>query len=169
LALALAEAGHEVLLVDADMRRPRVGSLFGLVGGRGLTEVLTDKAKAMDVVRRAGTIDVVTAGEVRLESGLAKLRTRLAPALEVWRQQYDFVLLDLPPLVVLAEVVQVARQTDGVLMLANLHQVPAEALVAGVQQLQALSAPVVGLVAISQMIGQSKGGYYLIPGEGLIS
>lgn len=169
LALALAEAGHRVLLVDADLRRPRIGELFGFTTGQGLTDVMTEQARPLDVVRRAGAIDVVTAGTAKLEAGLGKLRTRLTPALEVWRQAYDYVLLDMPPLVVLAEVVQVARQTDGVLMLANLHHVPAEALVAGVQQLQALHAPVVGLVAISQMIGQSKGGYYLIPGEGLIS
>lgn len=169
LALALSEAGHRVLLIDADFRRPRVEALFGLPSGPGLTEVLTEQATPAAVVRATGTIDVVTAGRVRMTAGLARLRHRLGPALDAWREDYDYVLMDLPPMVVMAEVVQAARHTDGLLMLANLHHVPPEALVAGVQQLQALRVPVVGLVALSQMVGQSRGGYYMIAGEGLIS
>jgi uncharacterized protein involved in exopolysaccharide biosynthesis/Mrp family chromosome partitioning ATPase len=169
LALALAEAGHRVLLVDSDFRRPRVGPLFGFTDGRGLSDVLMEQARPAEVVRRAGSIDVVTAGQAKLAAGGATIRHRLAPALAAWKLEYDFVLLDMPPLLVLSEVAQAARHTDGVLMLANLHQVPPDALLAGVQQLQSLRAPVIGLVAISQMVAQSKGGYYLLAGEGLIS
>lgn len=167
LALALAGAGLRVLLVDADLRRPRVHVLFPADStGPGLSEVLQNPSLAEAAIQRSGPIDVVSSGRQPSIPNIAALKLHLGPAIETWRQHYDMVLLDLPPLACMAEVATAARQTDGLLMLANFQLTPPEVLIAGIQQLQALRVPVAGVVAISQMIGQSGyGGYYLIAGE----
>src|SRR3954454_15684987 len=62
LALALAEAGRQVTLVDADLRRPRVTNYLGMVGGVGLTNVLAGTAETADVLQTYGDTAVTVIG-----------------------------------------------------------------------------------------------------------
>ncbi len=171
LSLCLAEAGHRVLLVDADYRRPRIHEIFKLPGlGRGLSELLQGKADVSDVIQSRGQIDIITAGSSPLTGAVAKLRRGLKPLMDEWRKAYDFILIDLPPLALMAEVAHFAKRTDGLLLLANLRKSMPDALTAGVRQLQALRVPLTGLIAISPMVNKRQCAYpYLVIGEGTAS
>lgn len=150
LALCLAQAGHRVLLVDADHRWPRVHELFGAPNAAcGLSDILVEGLDAASAVERVGEIDIVKAGGARLTARTLRAQSQLKPTLDRWREAYDFVLLDLPPLLMFSEVAYLGRQADGVLMVANLSRVAPEALGSGVSQLQAARVPVLGLVALS--------------------
>lgn len=151
LALCLARAGNRVLLVDGDHRWPRVHELFGQPNAaQGLSDILIDGLLPSEAVLRLGEIDVVKAGSARLTSSVLRLKQQLKPTLDAWREQYDFVLLDLPPLLMFSEVTHFAKHADGVLLLANLLRVTPETLSMGMQQLQAVRIPLLGMVAISQ-------------------
>lgn len=166
LAMILAESGHRVLLVDCDMVRPRLKALFKAnAKDPGLLEVLRDEISPDAAILPRGDLDLVVAGTRPVRNRLALLKRKLGPALETWRQNYDFVVLDLPPLDVMTEVAQVGQHTDGLLLLANLQKVAPDHLMSAIRQLQILRAPVLGLLTLSPMLGRAKGSYYLLAGE----
>lgn len=167
LATSLTEMGHRVLLVDADLRRPRAHAILGdATPGTGLSELLLERATPGAVIRSMGGVDLVTAGSTKVPFKLAKLKARLKPLLDAWRPNYDFILVDLPPLAMVAEVAHVAKQSDGLLFLGNFQRVTPEALFSGVQLLRAVKIPILGAVSITTPSHSPDAKYYLIAGEG---
>ncbi|HEY9898045.1 MAG TPA: polysaccharide biosynthesis tyrosine autokinase [Pantanalinema sp.] len=166
LAFCLAEAGYRVLLVDGDLNRPRLHAVFGEENSNGgLAELLSERIHPQDAVRQVGKVGLVKAGKAKLN--MARLKRNLKPALDEWRQAYDFVLFDLPPLGMFANVAYFAKQCDGVMLLANLQRTSREAFGMGLQQLRSTRIPLVGLVAVAQRAPLVRmSGYYLSAGEG---
>lgn len=122
LASAMAQAGKKVLLIDADLRCPKVFKLFGFKQEIGLSDVLT------------GEIDLATAIHATEIDGLSILGSGLSPAnpaeilgggqfqqmLRDVRSEFDFVLVDTPPLLAVSDPCIVAPYTDGVLFVVRL-------------------------------------------------
>ncbi len=151
LAVCLAESGHRVLVIDADLKRQRQYQVFKLAEpGRGLAEVLLGAAGPMDVARPSASVDVVTGGTAIAGLKLARSRETFAAALARWREAYDIVLVDLPPLAVFSRAAFFARYVDGLLLLANMRRVNPEQVAAAGIQLKTMRTPIVGLVALSR-------------------
>ncbi|MBM3268855.1 MAG: P-loop NTPase [Candidatus Sericytochromatia bacterium] len=162
LALCLAESGHRVLLVDGDRHRPRVHDLFEIPERRaGLSEILQGQMAPEAAVQAAAGIHVVPAGGQRGSSRGTRLIKRIGPALDAWREQYDFILVDLPPMMMFAEVAHFARHTDGLLLLAAIERIAADTLSGAVKQLRTIRKPVLGLVALTRIGYTSQQRSYL--------
>lgn len=168
LAAALADSGNRVLLVDGDLNRPRVHELMGQDPRRpGWSEVLLSRVAPLDAILHQGDLDVVTSGSAKLESSLSRHKARIAQALDTWRQHYDYILIDLPPMIKFSEVAQYARQADGLLLLANLQRTTPGAFMAAIGQLQAVRLPILGTVAVGQTGNAPHySSYYLLAEEG---
>jgi polysaccharide biosynthesis transport protein len=120
LALVLAEMGHRVLLVDADLRRPSQHQLWELPNSIGLTNILVEPGKWSGVVRSENEhLDVITAGVVPPNPVRLIDSHRMALLIEEWREIYDYVLIDTPPLAVASDALLLAQMTDGLLMVAR--------------------------------------------------
>lgn len=121
LAIALAEADMRVLLVDADMRRPRVAEFMGLENNAGLTTVLIGRATVEDVIQPWGDqkLEVLTAGEVPPNPSELVATRALREMLDVVRARYDVVLIDAPPLLPVADAAILSRIASGVVLVAN--------------------------------------------------
>jgi polysaccharide biosynthesis transport protein len=120
LALVLAEMGHRVLLVDADLRRPSQHQLWELPNSIGLTNILVEPGKWSGVVRSENEhLDVITAGVIPPNPVRLIDSHRMALLIEEWREIYDFVLIDTPPLAVASDALLLAQMTDGILMVAR--------------------------------------------------
>lgn len=167
LACALAEMGNRVLLVDADFVHPRQHEIFSVALDQGMSELLRERLAPSKLVLELGDIDLVQSGISPVPPSLGDVKRGLGEFLESWRHAYDFVLIDLPPFLMAAEVAQVARATDGLLLLANLQKVSWSEVSEVLPQLQGVNVPVIGLVAIQAMLGHSRKGYYLIGEEGV--
>ncbi|ADB73153.1 polysaccharide biosynthesis tyrosine autokinase [Geodermatophilus obscurus] len=117
LALALADVGQRVTLVDADLRRPQVTSYLGLVGGVGLTNVLAGTADIDDVKQTYGEgLSVVAAGPTPPNPGELLASSNMARLVEKLRGTGDFVIMDAPPLLPVADAIGLAPALDGVLL-----------------------------------------------------
>jgi receptor protein-tyrosine kinase len=120
LALALADAGRTVTVVEADLRRPKVTRYLGLIGGVGLTNVLTGSAELDDVMQRYvngdSQVSVLAAGPLPPNPGELLASTHMQALLEKLRGQNDFVLVDAPPLLPVADSSGLAVHMDGVLL-----------------------------------------------------
>jgi capsular exopolysaccharide synthesis family protein len=118
LAVSVAQSGRRVLLIDADLRRPRVHRVFDVPGKVGLAEVIGGAAELSAAVRPTVVpgLDVLPCG--RRPPNPAELLTspRFEEVLEDVRDGYDFVLVDTPPLLAVSDPCAVAPRVDGVVL-----------------------------------------------------
>jgi len=129
LAAALARGpAARVLLIDADMRRPSVGSQLGLGddGRPGLTAALGDGAGSLPEIARAVDgvhgLEVVPAGAAPRDVHELLRSARFEQLLQDARGVYDFVVLDTPPLVPVCDAAVMSRLVDGLLVVVAAHE-----------------------------------------------
>jgi capsular exopolysaccharide synthesis family protein len=146
LAIALATAGHRVLVVDADLRRPKLTDLLGLDRSVGLTNVLSGRVAPGQVIQHwAGGVDVLASGPLPPNPSELLGSTQMASTLQHLGAQYDIVLVDTPPLLPVADAAAVAPATDGVLLVCR-FKTTREQLGSAVHALEAVSAALLGTV-----------------------
>jgi len=147
-ALALGSAGKRVLLVDADLRRPRVAARLNLEDSVGLTTILIGRAELEDVVPpvSVGPMDVLPAGQIPPNPsellGSEAMRSLLLKATAA----YDYVLLDSAPLVPVADTAVLSSLVGGVLIVAESGAVHAAQLAEAVEAVRAAEGEVLGVV-----------------------
>lgn len=129
LAGSLAQTpGARVLLVDADVRRGAIGDHIGLGGtGAGLVDAILDASLVLaDVARHLPpfNLSVLTAGRSPSAPYEVLKSSRLGELLAQARRQYDYVLVDTPPLIVVPDCRVIANWVDGFLMVVAAHKTP---------------------------------------------
>lgn len=155
LAIALAEAGERVLLIDADLRRPRVAECLDLDGSLGLSTVLIGRAFVEDVVQPAFGVDVLPSGQLPPNPsevlGCEGMRSLIQEAL----QRYDYVLLDGPPLLPVADTAVVSAYVGGVVVVVGSGEVDRAQLEEALTSVAANEGRVLGLV-LNKLQGEPK-------------
>lgn len=163
LALMLAQSGHRVVLVDADMRRPTVGNVLGLESGVGLSTVLTHQVELVDALQRYGAdhLHVLTSGRVPPNpSELLESRTMEVLVADL-RQRFDYVVVDAPPVLPVTDPTVLATRVSGVLFVASVDaRVTSHVVQQALARLDAVGARVVGAVANRVRTGRKSAQYY---------
>lgn len=121
LGLALAESGRKVLLIDGDLRLPRLGRVFGFQQADGLSEMLAARmtpSMAGQLIRSTGVpnLFVLPSGSQHPNVTQILHTTTLESLLEYIKGDYDFILIDSPPAIPLADARLLARHADGVIL-----------------------------------------------------
>jgi succinoglycan biosynthesis transport protein ExoP len=118
LAASLARAGRRTLLIDGDLRRPAMHTLFGVPLEDGLCEVLRAEAEVTDVVRptQAEGLWLMTAGYCDADAVHAMATDQIQPIFEKLRADYDFVIIDGAPVLGLSDSLMIGQHCDGVLL-----------------------------------------------------
>lgn len=126
VALTLSQSyKKEVLLVDADFRRPSVHAVFGIPGDVGLSESLTTEHNEKIRVRRvAPGLGVLTGGRPNSDPIAALTSERMRQLLDEARKTFDWVILDTPPVALLTDASLVSAMTDGALIVVKAEQTP---------------------------------------------
>jgi capsular exopolysaccharide synthesis family protein len=130
LAGALAQAPEaRVLLVEADLRQPSIGAMLGFedLMGRGLVHAILDPNLDLEQVVRARppfNLNVILAGQIPPSPYEILKSPRLGELLDAARQEYDYVILDTPPLVGLQDCRVIARWVDGLVVVVAAHRTP---------------------------------------------
>jgi tyrosine-protein kinase len=145
LSAALAQADQNVLAISADLRRPRLHQFFSVRADPGLSEVLADEIPLQEVIRRARPkLHVVTSGSVPAQPAELLQSIRMAEIIEGARSAFDFVIIDLPPVLGLADTLAVAPLLDGVLFVAQADNTRQVAIRHAVAQLLQVGAVIDG-------------------------
>ena len=159
LALALAEADHSVVVVDTDLRRPRVASCLDVPAEVGVSTVLGGGAElsaALQQTRYAG-VSVLAAGEVPANPTEVLGTQRFRNLLEQLSSRFDYVVLDSPPLEV-KDAAILSASVQGVLLVVRYGHSARKQLAATVATLKRAGAPLVGAVVMVPAGKAARGG-----------
>lgn len=148
IAIVLAQQGKRVLLLDADMRRPNIHKAFGLKGQVGLSNVLTGGAKLNDAVQATiqPNLVVVPAGPIPPHPAELLSSSLMEDLLKKWRDEYDHVIIDSPPVISVTDPVLLSVQTDAVLLIVRSGQTTAAHVRRTRNLLQSVNAGLLGIV-----------------------
>ncbi|MGR6319349.1 polysaccharide biosynthesis tyrosine autokinase [Micromonospora soli] len=147
-AIALAEAGWRVLLIDADLRRPKIADYLGLDGGLGLTDVLVGDIEVGDVVQRWGdkSLLVLPSGATPPNPSELLGSKAMADLLVALRESADIVIIDTAPLLAVTDGVVVAVQADGALLVTQQGRTSRSQVAAAARALHSVSVRMLGCV-----------------------
>jgi capsular exopolysaccharide synthesis family protein len=148
LALALADAGNRVVLIDVNLRRPQVEQYLGIGPTAGVVNVLAGRIPLRRAVGRwvEGGLDVLTAGPVPFNPSELLASRATAALLDEVRQHYDFVILDTPAILPVTDAATVAARADGVVLVVRYGRTVEEQVTGAVTALDAVQAPLLGVV-----------------------
>lgn len=148
LAITLAQSGKRVVVVEADLRRPRMDDYFGIEGGIGLTNLLLGDLEPETVLQPWGgqLFDVIGSGPIPPNPSELLGGQHMAAVLAELAARYDVVLIDSPPLLPVTDAAALASQTDGVLMVVRYRKTTSRQVTDAMAALTAVSAHVLGTV-----------------------
>ncbi|MEV1241454.1 polysaccharide biosynthesis tyrosine autokinase [Nonomuraea sp. NPDC049750] len=148
LAITLAQAGWRVLLVDGDLRRPRIPTYLGIEGAVGLTDVLIGKAKLDEVIQPWGEprLFVLPSGQIPPNPSELLGSRGMRQVIDQVMDDYDIVIVDAPPLLPVTDAATLSAICDGVLLVARYGKTRQEHIVRGTELLTSINARIVGTV-----------------------
>ena len=148
LALTLAQAGHRVALVDADLRRPQVATTLDLDGAVGLTTVLVGKVQLVDALQEHGAsgLTVMTSGSTPPNPAELLQSHAMGELLYDLRQKYEMVIIDAPPLLPVTDAALLGSQADGVLLVVRHGKTTRDQLGVTAERLTSVGARTIGVV-----------------------
>lgn len=160
LAIALAQAGQRVVIVDGDLRRPRVSQMLGLDRSVGLTTVLVGRTTLEDAIQvhEASGVHVLAGGPTppNPTEVLQTLATR--DVLARLREVYDAVIIDAPPLLPVADAAILGAQADGMILVARYGKTRRDEVGQAAQRLRNVGAKLHGVV-INMLPKRAAEGY----------
>ena len=118
LAISFAQAGERTLLVDADLRKPRLHKLFGIDPEQGLAAVIGGQYDVAEAILESGVagLQLLPAGKVPANPAELLSQPRFKELIDLVREQYDYVIVDTPPLLAVTDPCAVSPRVDGVLL-----------------------------------------------------
>ena len=160
LAIALAQTGQRVLLVDGDLRRPKVASVLGLERSVGLTTVLVGRSELQDSIQKhaASGIFLLASGPIP-PNPTEVLQSHAAQSLfDRLNQMFDMVIIDAPPLLPVSDAAIMARDVDGAILVVRHGKTTKDQLRQARLRLDQVDANLFG-VAVNMAPRRGKGAY----------
>lgn len=148
LAISLAETGAKVALVDGDLRMPKLADYLAVEGAVGLTDVLIGRAELVDVVQRwgRGQLYVLPAGRIPPNPSELLGSAAMARLLETLTNQFDYVLIDAPPLLLVTDAAVVSKLAGGAILVAASGSTKKQDLAGAVRALESIGSRLLGIV-----------------------
>ena len=164
LAVTIAKSGKHVLIIDADFRKPTLHQLFGINAEHGLVSVVRGTCSPMDAIIRTDVSGLSLLPVTQRASNPAELLTtpEFRELLVSFSQQYDFVIVDTPPLLAVTDPSAVAAQVDGVLLVLRIRRGVQIAATRAREMLADVDANLLGVVvnAVDKKSGYGRYGDY---------
>ena len=163
LSISLAMSGKRTILIESDFRRPKVHKLTGVDNKRGVVDVLRGESEVADAVKSTSvdSFFVMPCGSRPKDPAELLSRPEYEQLLEVLRQQYDYVIIDTPPVLAVTDPTSVAPRVDGVLIAMRLSRHTRDLGRRTLEQLRDVGATVSGIVinGVEESDGYGYGSY----------
>jgi capsular exopolysaccharide synthesis family protein len=163
LAIALAQAGHRTLLLDADLRKPVQHKIFDVDGSAGIADVLTGRRKLKEVVRPTAVrgLYVLPCGAVPPNPSEIIASKGFLQVLEALGKTFDRVVIDSPPVMAVADARILAAAADATVLVLRMNKSDRKLSALAIDALHGVGANVLGWVANGMRSGSERyyGGY----------
>ena len=153
LGLGLAEINQKILLIDADMRKPRLHHLFDLTNSWGLTDLLREKSLlavsplgALARPTQVANLWVLPSGPGTLSISNLLYSERMSQLLQRLREEFDTILIDTPPMLMMSDARILGRLADGAILVIRAGQTTRDAALIAKQRLVDDGIPVIGTI-----------------------
>lgn len=164
LAITMAQAGSRVLVVESDLRKPVLHSLFGLRREPGLSDVLAERIPWPETVQETGIGNLYLISSGLLPPNPSELlgSNRMGALIQEFKREYDMVILDSPPVIPVTDASVLGSKLDGVFLVVEAGKSTSEAVKRAKSLLDAAHARIMGVIFNRLRIEDAFGrpGYY---------
>jgi capsular exopolysaccharide synthesis family protein len=164
LAVTMTQSGKHVLLIDANMRMPRLHSVFGVGNSPGLTDLIKGETLIETTIQPTEVegLSIITAGKIPLDPLELLSSERTVTIVEKMKERFDFIIIDAPGVSVGPDSSVISRVADGVIILAQFGKTPRTLAQQTIDQLSNVQAKILGVVInnIDYKRGQYHFPYY---------
>jgi capsular exopolysaccharide synthesis family protein len=161
-AIALSQTGARVLIVDSDMRKPRVHEVFGEENGVGLSSFLSGNAELQSILRksRIPNLFYIPSGPIPPNPSELLGSKLFKTMVQFLGEKFDHIVLDSPPVLGFADSVIISASVDGIILVVLGGKTPRDTLQRAREVLDQVNAKILGVVINRIDIGRSDYGYY---------
>jgi capsular exopolysaccharide synthesis family protein len=162
IAIALAQGGQRVCIVDCDLRRPRLHRVFGRAGDAGVTSVLIGEATVDEVAKPTGIDNLwsIPAGPIPPNPADVLQSERFRTFIASLSDRFDRVVVDSPPLVAVTDSAIISTLMDGTVFIVRAFKTNRHLSGQGLRALRDVDAPIVGAVLNAVNLNRSEYSYY---------
>ncbi len=146
LSLFAVTTKRRVLVIEADLRRPTIQAALNLPAGKGLSEFLRGEAQFSEITTSYIGLDIITAGQPSVDSTELLSKSSFDSLLRMAAVEYDLVIVDSPPSMVLMDSQVLARRVDGILYCASIGRSRVDRIQQGIRALESAGGRVLGIV-----------------------
>lgn len=160
-AYALSEAGCKVLLMEADLRRPSISSKLNIARVPGVTNLLVSRGNYREAIQQcslAPKLDILTSGDIPPNPSELLTSNRMAKLVEQLKADYDYIVIDLPPVTAVSDALAISRFLDGVVMVVRGGVSDQQMLAEALRQLDMVNVRILGFIYRDMGTGGKKYG-----------
>ena len=160
LAITMAQSGSKVIIIDSDMRKPKIHRLFGVTRDLGISNILAgnDDVREAIVHSKIPNLDIVPCGPTPPNPSELIGSDRMSNVLDVLRKHYTRIIIDSSPLTAVTDAVILSKFVDGVVVVIRAGEMAREVIRNGIDQLEAVGASILGAVLNGVEMGRDS--YY---------
>lgn len=164
LAISLSQSENTVIILDCDLRKPTMHKKFKISNEVGLTELLVGKKELKDVVQyRNKNLHIITSGKIPPNPAEMLASKSMKRLLEQLANEYDYILMDTPPLNAVTDAQVLSTEADGTLIVIRSEKTKKESILTAKNLLQKVNANILGIVFND--VANSINKYYYYYGE----
>jgi protein-tyrosine kinase len=161
LAYLLSRKGKKTILIDLDLRKPKVHKIYDVDNTKGIAEILTERVQLNDAIKRKKEygFDVITSGEKTTAILNLLESNKIKELIEKLRKEYDYVLVDSPPIINVADALYISKLSDSIIFIISLNQTKRAIVKEAINLLKQNNCNLLGIVVNQVDIKKTRYGY----------
>jgi protein-tyrosine kinase len=161
LAYLLSRKGKKTILIDLDLRKPKVHKIYDVDNTKGIAEILTERVQLNDAIKRKKEygFDVITSGEKTTAILNLLESNKIKELIEKLRKEYDYVLIDSPPIINVSDALYISKLSDSIIFIVSLNQTKRGLVKEAINLLKQNNCSLLGIVVNQVNIKKTRYGY----------
>jgi protein-tyrosine kinase len=161
LAYLLSKKGKKTILIDLDLRRPKVHKIYDVDNTKGITDILAERVELEDAIRnvKSNGFDVITSGEKT--SAIINLieSNKMKQLVEKLRKKYDYILIDSPPVINVSDAIYISKLSDSIIFVLSQSKTKRGLVKDAIKLLKQNNCNILGIVLNQVDIKKDSYGY----------
>ncbi|PKK94837.1 MAG: capsular biosynthesis protein [Tenericutes bacterium HGW-Tenericutes-5] len=160
LAAVYAEKGLKVIILDFDLRRPKIHRAFHKINDLGFYDFIVNEKPIEElIIKDDSKIDLLLTGNMLTAPHVILQSKKVKDLIEKFRKEYDYIVIDSPPVLTVTDALVISSLADGVVYIASYKKTKKDQAKHGLKQLKENGANVIGAV-LSNVDAKKSNGYY---------